>query len=415
MPRPFVVDPKAPTLKQPPNPAGIRTRAVHAGERVDPATGASAPNLVMSTTFAVDEPAGFSIHGFEGKSPYLYTRWGNPTVRMLEEKLAALEGAEDCVAFASGMAASSALLLALLKPGDHLIVSDVHYAGTAELIRATLADAGIESSAVDASDLAAVEAAVRPRTRLVWIETPANPIMRLADIAAVAAVAHRHGLLLAVDSTFATPIATRPIELGADFVVHSLTKYIGGHGDALGGAVLGSAARLEPLRQHALVHYGGCISPFNAWLIARGAATLPLRMAAHEQGAQRVAAFLEGHGAVTQVRYPGLASHPQRELALRQMANMSGMLAFQVRGGEAVARRMAKELQVIHFAVSLGHHRSLIYWIETDAMMASTFHLAGEQLAAYREYAGDGVFRLSVGLEDADDLCADLDRVLGSG
>ena len=415
MPRPFVVDPKAPTLKQPPKPAGIRTRAVHAGEHVDPATGASAPNLVMSTTFAVNEPAGFSIHGFEGKSPYLYTRWGNPTVRMLEEKLAALEGAEDCVAFASGMAASSALLLALLKPGDHLIVSDVHYAGTAELIRATLADAGIESSAVDASDLAAVEAAVRPRTRLVWIETPANPIMRLADIAAVAAIAHRHGLLLAVDSTFATPIATRPIELGADFVVHSLTKYIGGHGDALGGAVLGSAERLEPLRQHALVHYGGCISPFNAWLIARGAATLPLRMAAHEQGAQRVAAFLEGHGAVTQVRYPGLASHPQRELALRQMANMSGMLAFQVRGGEAVARRMAKELQVIHFAVSLGHHRSLIYWIETDAMMASTFHLAGEQLAAYREYAGDGVFRLSVGLEDADDLCADLDRVLGSG
>ena len=402
-------------MKQPPKPAGIRTRAVHAGERVDPATGASAPNLVMSTTFAVDEPAGFSIHGFEGKSPYLYTRWGNPTVRMLEEKLAALEGAEDCVAFASGMAASSALLLALLKPGDHLIVSDVHYAGTAELIRATLADAGIESSAVDASDLAAVEAAVRPRTRLVWIETPANPIMRLADIAAVAAIAHRHGLPLAVDSTFATPIATRPIELGADFVVHSLTKYIGGHGDALGGAVLGSAERLEPLRQHALVHYGGCISPFNAWLIARGAATLPLRMAAHEQGAQRVATFLEGHGAVTQVRYPGLASHPQRELALRQMANMSGMLAFQVRGGEAVARRMAKELQVIHFAVSLGHHRSLIYWIETDAMMASTFHLAGEQLAAYREYAGDGVFRLSIGLEDADDLCADLDRVLGSG
>ena len=402
-------------MKQPSKSAGIRTRAVHAGERVDPATGASAPNLVMSTTFAVDEPAGFSIHGFEGKSPYLYTRWGNPTVRMLEEKLAALEGAEDCVAFASGMAASSALLLALLKPGDHLIVSDVHYAGTAELIRATLADAGIESSAVDASDLAAVEAAVRPRTRLVWIETPANPIMRLADIAAVAAIARRHGLLLAVDSTFATPIATRPIALGADFVVHSLTKYIGGHGDALGGAVLGSTERLEPLRQHALVHYGGCISPFNAWLIARGAATLPLRMAAHEQGAQRVAAFLEGHGAVTQVRYPGLASHPQRELALRQMANMSGMLAFQVRDGEAVAQRMAKELQVIHFAVSLGHHRSLIYWIETDAMMASTFQLAGEQLAAYREYAGDGVFRLSVGLEDAEDLCADLDRVLGSG
>ena len=399
-------------MKRKTSPSGIRTRAVHAGEAVDPATGASAPNLVMSTTFAVDEPAGFSIHGFEGESPYLYTRWGNPTVRMLEEKLAALEGAEDCVAFASGMAATSALLLALLKPGDHVVVSDVHYAGTAELIRATLAERGIASSAVDTSDLSAVEAAIRPQTRLVWIETPANPILRLTDIAATAEITHSHGLPLAVDSTFATPIATCPLALGADFVVHSLTKYIGGHGDALGGAALGSSASLEPLRKHALVHYGGCMSPFNAWLIARGAATLPLRMAAHEQGAQRVAAFLEGHGAVKRVFYPGMASHPQRELAQKQMANMSGMLSFQVRDGEALAQRMAKELQIIHFAVSLGHHRSLIYWIETDAMMASTFKLEGEQLASYREFAGDGVFRLSVGLEDADDLCEDLERVL---
>ena len=392
---------------------GSNTLAVHAGEAPDPATGASAPNLVMSTTFALEEPAGFSINAFEGELPYIYTRWGNPTVRMLEEKLAALEGAEDCVAFGSGMAATSAVLLAGLKAGDHLVMSDVNYAGTAELARSTLPDYGIETTTVDTSDLPVVQAAIRPQTRMLWIETPANPILRLTDIAAVAAIAAEKDVPLVVDSTFATPIATKPLALGADFVVHSLTKYIGGHGDALGGAVLGSRERVERLRTHALVYFGGVLSPFNAWLIARGAATLPIRMRAHEEGAQRVAAFLEGHPAVGRVNYPGLASHPQRALAERQMANCSGTLSFQVRGdGAALARRMAKELEIIHYAVSLGHHRSLIYWIDTAAMMDSTFHLEGDRLAGYREFAGDGVFRLSVGLEDAADLCADLDRVL---
>ena len=392
---------------------GPSTRAVHAGEAPDPVTGASAPNLVMSTTFAMEEPAGFSINAFEGEIPYIYTRWGNPTIRVLEEKLAALEGTEDCVAFGSGMAATAALMLESLKSGDHLVISDVNYAGTAELARGTLPDHGITTSAVDTTDLAAVEAAIRPQTRMIWIETPANPILRLTDIAAVAAIAKRHGLALAVDSTFATPIATRPAELGADFVVHSLTKYIGGHGDALGGAVLSSRERLEPLRTHALVYFGGVISPFNAWLIARGAATLPIRMRAHEEGALLLAEFLESHPAVARVNHPGLDSHPQRELAKRQMRNTSGTLSFQVHGdGAALADRMAKELEIIHYAVSLGHHRSLIYWIDTAAMMESTFKLTGDQLAHYREYAGDGVFRVSVGLEDADDLCRDLDRVL---
>ncbi|MXY04645.1 MAG: aminotransferase class I/II-fold pyridoxal phosphate-dependent enzyme, partial [Gammaproteobacteria bacterium] len=345
--------------------------------------------------------------------PYIYTRWGNPTVKMLEEKLAALEGAEDCVAFGSGMAATTAVLMAGLKAGDHLVMSDVNYAGTAELARSTLPDYGIETTPVDTSDLGAVKAAMRPETRMLWIETPANPIMRLTDIAAVAAIAAAHEVPLAVDSTFATPIATQPLALGADFVVHSLTKYIGGHGDALGGAVLGSRERIEPLRTRPLVHFGGALSPFNAWLIARGAATLPIRMRAHEEGAMKVAAFLEDHPAVGRVNYPGLPSHPQRALAERQMANCSGTLSFQVRGdGAALARRMAKQLEIIHYAVSLGHHRSLIYWIDTDAMMESTFHLEGEPLAGYRAFAGDGLFRLSVGLEDADDLCPDLDRVL---
>ncbi|MDE0192934.1 MAG: PLP-dependent aspartate aminotransferase family protein [Gammaproteobacteria bacterium] len=395
------------------NDLGPRTRAVHAGETPDPVTGASAPNLVMSSTFTMEEPAGFSINAFEGEIPYVYTRWGNPTIRVLEEKLAALEGTEDCVAFGSGMAATAALMFETLESGDHLIISDVNYAGTAELARATLPKRGIGISAVDTTDLAELEAAIRPETRLIWLETPANPILRLTDVAAVAAIAENHGLALAVDSTLATPIATRPAELGADFVVHSLTKYIGGHGDALGGAVLGSRKRLEPLRTHALIYLGGVISPFNAWLIARGAATLPIRMRAHEEGALQVARFLEDHSAVARVNHPGLNSHPQRELAKRQMRNTSGTLSFQVHGdGAALAGRMAKELEIIHYAVSLGHHRSLIYWIDTDAMMASTFKLRGKQLEHYRQYAGDGVFRLSVGLEDADDLCRDLDRVL---
>ncbi|MCY3639896.1 MAG: PLP-dependent transferase, partial [Gammaproteobacteria bacterium] len=265
----------------------------------------------------------------------------------------------------------------------------------------------------DTTDLSAVEAAIRPETRMLWIETPANPILRLTDIAAVGGIASDQDIPLVVDSTFATPVATKPLELGADLVVHSLTKYIGGHGDALGGAVLGNRERIEPLRTDAIVHFGGVLSPFNAWLIARGAATLPIRMRAHEEGAGAVARFLEKHPGVRRVNYPGLASHPQRELAKRQMANCSGTLSFQVRGdGAALARRMAKELSIIHYAVSLGHHRSLIYWIDTDAMMESTFHLEGEPLTAYRAFAGDGLFRLSVGLEDADDLCQDLDRVL---
>ena len=393
---------------------GISTRAVHAGEAPDPQTGASAPNLVMSTTFAMDEPAGFSIDAFaeQDDAPYIYTRWGNPTVAMLERKLAALEGAEDCVAFASGMAATAAVLFGALKAGDHLVISDVNYAGTAELAHGALAEHGVATTAVDTSDVANIAAALRPNTRMIWLETPANPILRLTDIAAVAAIARQHGLLLAVDSTFATPIATRPLELGADIVVHSLTKYIGGHGDAVGGAVLGTRAALAPLRRHMLVHFGGCISPFNAWLIARGAATLPIRMAAHARSALAVAEHLEAHPAVQRVYYPGLPSHPQHALAKRQMATYSGMVSFRAQGGPELAAHLAKTLRTIHYAVSLGHHRSLIYYLETDALVRTSFQLAGDALAAYRAWAGDGLFRLSVGLEDPEDLCADLDQAL---
>jgi methionine-gamma-lyase len=393
---------------------GLRTRAVHAGEGPDPITGATTPSLVMSTTYALDEAdTTFSALGLTEDLPYIYSRWSSPTVDRLEAKLADLEGAEAGLAFASGMAAVSSLFLHLLGKGDQLVVSDVGYAGTAELVRDTLPRMGIEVTPVDLSDLEELEGALRDSTRLVWAETPANPILRLTDLRAVAELAHQAGAGLAVDSTFATPVATRPIELGADYVVHSLTKYMGGHGDALGGAVLGRAEALGELRQEGLIHLGGVLSPFNAWLVMRGLVTLPLRMAAHEEGARQVARFLEEHPRVTKVTYPGLPSHPQHDLAKRQMENFSGMLTFQVEDGWAMARRFVERLEVFHYAVSLGHHRSLIFYLDTGRMQTSSFRLDEEHLHRYRELAGDGIFRVSIGLEDPDDLCADLEQALG--
>ncbi len=395
-----------------PEDAGPQTLAIHAGEGIDEQTGASAPNLVMSTTFAMREASAFSIKDFGDDMPYVYTRWGNPTVQQLQNKLAAVEGAESCLAFASGMAATSSLLLGYLSQGDHLIISDVHYAGSAELAHHTLPRFGIDVSMVDTSDVDNVVQAMRDTTKLVFIETPANPILRLSDIDAIAEVCHASDARLAVDSTFAPPTITQPIKLGADFVIHSLTKYIGGHGDALGGALLGPQDVLTELNEEALVHFGGVISPFNAWLIMRGIATLPIRMRAHSDNATQVASFLEDQPAVKQVNYPGLESHPQHDLALKQMSASSGMLSFQVQDGPRTAQEMIDQLKVIHYAVSLGHHRSLVYWIGTDAIMESSFQLDGEQLARYREFAGDGVMRLSVGLEDPQDICADLAQVL---
>lgn len=392
----------------------LETRAIHGGEKVDELTGASAPNLVMSTTFASDDPAGFSIKEFDEERPYVYTRWGNPTTDMLEAKLASLEDAESCIALASGMAATTTLLLGLLKSGDHLVISDVNYPGTAEYVRETLPKYGIHSTAVDTSDPRLVERAFQPNTKLLWVETPANPTLRLSDIAAMSAIARAAGVPLAVDSTFATPIVTQPARLGADYVVHSLSKYIGGHGDAIGGAIVGSRERIDAIRDDAMIHLGGIISPFNAWLIARGAATLPARMRMHAESALQVALFLESHPAVLRVNYPGLSSHPQHELACRQMRSFSGMLSFQTRDGEAIAKRFAKELEIFHFAVSLGHTRSLIYWIPTAAALSTGLSLNETQTANYREYAGDGLFRVSIGLEHPDDLCADLAQVLGN-
>jgi len=395
-----------------PEQPGLQTLAIHAGEGPDPTTRASAPNLVMSTTFVIDPGISFSADDLGPDSPFVYTRWGNPTVRQLEDKLSSIEGAEATMAFASGMAAISALFTFTLRSGDHLVMSDVSYAGASELAHDVLPRGGVEVSKVDFSDLDAVRAAMRPTTRLVYAETPANPILRLSDIPALAEIAHGADARLVVDSTFATPVATRPIDLGADFVIHSLTKYLGGHGDAVGGALLGSAADISVLRHGVGIHMGGVISPFNAWLVMRGLATFPIRMRAHAEGASAIARFLEGHPRVTRVIYPGLPSHPQYELACRQMANPSGMMTFQTANGEEMAQQLATKLKVVHYAVSLGHHRTLVVYLPTANLLRTSFHMSADQEASYREYAGDGIFRLSVGLEDADDIIRDLDQAL---
>ena len=389
------------------------TRAVHSGESPDTVTGASAPNIVMSSTFVIDKPVSFSAQDMPDDAPYVYSRWDNPTVSVLQDKLAALEEAESCRCFASGMAATSALLLSTLSQGDRLVMSDSNYPGTAELARKTLTRLGVDVILADLSDLEAAARAITTGVRLVWAETPANPTLRLTDIRGVAELAHSVGAEFAVDSTFATPVATRPLLLGADYVVHSLTKYCCGHGDAMGGAVLGRRDKLKNVESDGQIYMGGVISPFNAWLINRGLATLPMRMQVHQTNATRVAEFLEGHKKVKKVLYPGLSSHPQFDLAVRQMDNYSGMVSVQVEDGPGLVERMMSDLKIFHYAVSLGHHRSLIYWLGTDDLMQSSYALEGRPLDAYRAFAGDGVFRISVGLEDPEDLCDDLAQILG--
>lgn len=393
--------------------AGEQTKAIHGGEFPDPVTKASSPNLIMSTTFITDADAGFSVEDLDENDSWLYSRWGNPTVHQLEEKLAICEGAETAVAFASGMGAIVALLFHLLKAGDHAIVSDVAYAALAELTNEMIPGLDIEITKVNTSDLKSLKEAVRSNTRLIYIETPCNPLLRLTDIATVAEIAREAGAKLAVDSTFATPAATKPLALGADFVVHSLTKYLGGHGDALGGVILGSKENLVPLRKKTAIRFGGVLSPFNAWLILRGLATFPLRMRVHQENALKIAAYLEKHPKVKRVFYPGLPSHPQYELAKRQMKNFSGIITFQIDNGRSQARKFVERLQIIHYAVSLGHHRSLIFYLDSNELLKTSFKFSTpQQLESWNDFAGDGLFRLSVGLEDAEDLISDLERAL---
>ncbi|MFA5311906.1 MAG: PLP-dependent aspartate aminotransferase family protein [Methanomassiliicoccales archaeon] len=394
-------------------PVGANTTSIHAGEGPDPVSKASSPNIVMSTTFVTEANAGFSVEGMEEDKAWTYTRWDNPTVHQLEEKLAALENAEAAITFSSGMGALTALLFHTLHAGDHAIISDVAYAALSEMTNEMVPDLGISITKVNTSDPEAVSKALLPNTRLVHIETPCNPLLRLTDISAIADIAHKSGAKLSVDSTFATPMATRPMELGADFVVHSLTKYLGGHGDALGGAIIGDRTDLSPLRKKTAIRLGGVLSPFNAWLIMRGMATFPLRMKAHERNAFQVARFLEGHPKIGRVIYPGLPSHPQHDLAIKQMKNFSGMITFQVTDGPSAAETFAEKLQIIHYAVSLGHHRSLLFFLPSEALLRSSFKLdTQEQRDSWNLFAGDGIFRFSVGLEDPEDIIRDLDLAL---
>ena len=391
------------------------TLALDAGLVIDPATRAIQPNISMSVNNQVIPGEGaFSAAGLAdiSQEPFTYARWLNPTVRALETRMAALEGGEDALAFATGVAAIAGMFLTILKQGDHLIISDVTYAGAAELARSILPDFGIEVTPVNLSVPGALAAALRPNTRLVHCESPCNPILRLTDLAEVARIAHAHGALVSVDSTLATPVSTRPLSLGVDLVVHSLTKFINGHGDALGGIVVGRQALIAPMRGRAGVYLGAAMPAMNAWLILRGIDTLFPRMRQINATALRLAEFLETHSRVTRVIYPGLASHPQRQLAERQMDLPGGMIFFQTADPPFMARQLAARLRVMHYAFSLGHQRSIVTLLDTAEMTGGTYRLTPEQLADYRTYAGDGGFRLSVGLEAPEDLIRDLDQAL---
>jgi cystathionine beta-lyase/cystathionine gamma-synthase len=374
----------------------FNTRAIHVGQGADPSTGATIVPIYQTSTYtqrAVGDHQGYD-----------YSRTVNPTRTALEAQLAALEEARFGSAFASGMAATAAVLN-LLSAGDHVVVGDDLYGGTYRLFTKVLSRYGLAFSFVDMSDLAAVRAAVVVNTKLFWIETPTNPLLKLVDIAAVSALKPA-GTVVVVDNTFASPYFQSPLTLGADVVVHSTTKYIGGHSDVVGGAALtNDAAIYETIKFHQNA-VGGVPGPMDAWLTMRGAKTLALRMREHERNAAQVAAFLEARDDVDRVYYPGLASHPQHELAKRQMRGFGGMLSFTLRGPETRAREFVTHTRLFSLAESLGGVESLI------SIPASMTH--GSIPAAERAARGitDGLVRLSVGIEGIDDLLADLAQAL---
>jgi cystathionine gamma-lyase len=376
---------------------GFATRAVHVGQGPDAATGAVVQPIHLATTFAQE---GIGRHGgFE------YARSNNPTREQLESCLASLENGRHALAFASGLAATTTAML-LLDPGDHVVYMEDAYGGTYRLFDKVMRRYGITFSAVDASQPGAIEGAMNVRTRLVWIETPTNPRLRIVDIAAAAAAAHRRSAALAVDSTFASPYVQRPLELGADIVMHSSTKYLGGHSDVLGGCLVTSSEELaERLRFHQNAA-GAVPSPFDCWLLLRGLKTLALRVQRQSDNALAIARHLDAHPAVSAVHYPGLTSHPQHELATRQMGGVfGGMVSFEL-ADEASAVRVLEALRLFTLAESLGAVESLA---EHPGLMTHTSVPPEERR---RIGLGDGLLRLSVGIEDVADLLADLDQAL---
>ena len=380
--------------------AGFETRAIHAGYEPDPTTGAVIPPIYATSTYKQD-----GVGGLRGG--YEYSRSGNPTRTALEGNIAALEEGERGFAFASGLAAEDTVLRALCTPGDHLVIPDDAYGGTFRLVDKVAVPWGVTHTPAQVSDIEAMRAAIQPgRTALVWVETPTNPLLNIGDIEALAGVAHEAGALLVVDNTFASPYLQQPLTLGADVVVHSTTKYCGGHSDVVGGAVV--VRNLELAERIAFHHnaMGAIAGPFDAWLTLRGLKTLGVRMDRHCDNAEQVVEFLTAHPKVTRVYYPGLPEHPGHDVAARQMKRFGGIVSFRVAGGEAAAVEVCNRAEVFTLAESLGGIESLI---EHPGRMTHA-SVAGTDL----EVPADLV-RLSVGIETAADLVADLERALDVG
>jgi cystathionine gamma-synthase len=380
---------------------GFNTRAIHAGQEPDPLTGAVVPPIYQVSTYAQDGVGGL-------RNGYEYSRSGNPTRTALQECMAALEapGIDTArgLAFASGLAAEDTVIRTVLKPGDHVVIPNDAYGGTYRLFKKVAEPWGIDHTTAAVTDLDAIAAAMTPKTKLIWIETPTNPLLNIGDIAAIAEIAHAGGALLVVDNTFASPYLQQPLLLGADIVVHSTTKYLGGHSDVIGGAlVVGDAELGEQLAYHQNA-MGAIAGPFDSWLVMRGIKTLGVRMDRHNDNAGKIVELLEGHASVGQVFYPGLASHPNHEVAKKQMRGFGGMVSFRVKAGEQAALDICSKTTLFTLGESLGGVESLI---EHPGRMTHA-SVSGSPL----EVPNDLV-RLSVGIEEADDLVADLEKALG--
>lgn len=389
---------------------GKATQAIHAGEASAKATAKSGipllPPLYQNSTFRFTSAAECASAFTDEESGYVYTRWGNPTQKVLEEKLAVLEDGEAALATASGMGAVSTALLTALADGGHVVAMETLYSATHHLLSEDLVRMGIETTFVDATDATEIERAIRSATKVIYLESPTNPLLKLVDLAACAEIAKAHDVISIIDNTFATPCGQQPIALGIDVVVHSMTKYLSGNGAVIAGAIVGKKAFVARAQKGALRNFGAVISPFNAWLTLHGIATLPLRFAQHCENARRVAAFLEAHPAVAWVNYPGLPSHPQHELAKRQMDRFGGMITMELKGGRSAGEQLVNQLQRCALAVSLGDVRTLL------CHPASTTH--SQVPTEIRQQTGitDGLVRISVGLENVEDIIADLAQAL---
>lgn len=392
------------------HPSGFNTTAIHAGARKDTQYGALATPIYSTSTFEFDsaEQGGARFAGQE--QGYIYSRLGNPTVAVLEEKLAALENAEAALAVSSGIGAVTTALWTALKAGDHVVADETLYGCTFAFLNHGISRFGVDVSFVDTSDLAAVKAALRPNTRVMYLETPANPNLKIVDLQALAALAHQHNpdLLVIVDNTFATPFLQRPLELGCDVALHSATKYLNGHGDVIAGMIAGKADFITQCRSFGLKDMTGAVlGAFEAYLIIRGMKTLPLRVERHCQNAMTVAEFLQQHPAVERVYYPGLSAHPGHDVAVRQMhGGFGGILAFEVKGGFDAGKKVINSVQLAKVAVSLGDCETLI---EHPASMTHSPYTPAERAAAG---ISEGLIRLAVGLENVEDIIADLKQAL---